>query len=187
METTQEKTLNGVPTDRLVETMQAIRKQPEIAKFKFRAKNRWDDGARNVATVGAFHGALEEHPREEPFEYVLDEHPVLLGGDTGGNPVEYLLTALSGCLTTSLVYHAAARGIEVTGVESSYEGDIDLHGFLGMDESVRPGYQEIRVTMKVEADVSEEIKDELVQAAKDHSPVYDVVSNGTRVEVVRAR
>jgi uncharacterized OsmC-like protein len=189
MTTTQQRNVNGVPVDQLVETMQAVRKQPAIAKFVFRARNQWQDGGHCRATVDDYRGACDDHRRTEPYVFDLDEPPVLLGQDRGANPVEFLLAALSGCLTTSLVYHAAARGVEVTEVESAYEGDLDLHGFLGMDENVRNGYEDIRVTFKVKAkgDVSDEVLDELVQTARERSPVFDVVSNGTRVSVTRAK
>ncbi|MHC4473672.1 MAG: OsmC family protein [Planctomycetota bacterium] len=183
---TQEN-VNGVPVDQLVSTMRAIRQDPSIAKFVFRAENRWQDGGHNRATVNEYHGALEDRGRDGPFELDMDEPPILLSQDRGANPVEYLLAGLSGCLTTSLVYHAAAQGISIEEVESTYEGDIDLHGFLGMDPGVRNGYQEIRVTMKVKGDATEEQLDELVRIAQERSPVFDVVTGGTKVRVERAR
>lgn len=179
--------VNDVPVDQLVETMRAIRKEPRIAKFVFRAKNDWQDGGLNRASAREFHGALEDHVRSEPWTFDMDEPPLLLGQDRGANPVVYLLAALSGCLTTSLVYHAAARGIELTRVESRYEGDLDLRGFLGMDETVRPGYEGIRVAFEVEGDASEEQLDELVRVAQERSPVFDVITRGTRVSVERVR
>ncbi|MHC4135324.1 MAG: OsmC family protein [Planctomycetota bacterium] len=179
--------VNNVPVDQLMETMEAIRKEPKIAKFVFRAKNDWQDGGHCRATANEFHGALEDHARTAPYTFDMDEPPVLLGQDRGANPVEYLLAALSGCLTTSLVYHAAARGVELTKVESSYEGDIDARGFLGMDENVRNGYEQLRVTFKVEGNASDEELDQLVQVARDRSPVFDVVANGTPVTVERVK
>jgi len=178
---------NSVPVDELVETMQAIRKEPRIAKFVFRARNRWQDGGHNRAEINEYHGALADHRRDQPFVMDLDEPPVLLSKDRGANPVEYLLAALSGCLTTSLVYHAAARGITLTEVESRYEGDIDLRGFLGMDETVRNGYEGIRITFKVKGNATEAELDELVQVAQNRSPVFDVVTHGTKVTVEREK
>ena len=117
--------------------------------------------------------------------FVLEnaEHQVLLGEDQSANPVEYVLHALAGCLTTTLVYHAAARGYKITSVESTLEGNLDLHGFLGMDEKVRSGYKDIKVTMKVQGDVPEETLQELIQIAKDHSPVYDIVTHPVDVAI----
>jgi uncharacterized OsmC-like protein len=188
MQNQQTKTpVNGVPVDQLVETMRAIRKEPKIAKFTFRARNRWQGGGHNRAEANGYHGACQDHARSEPFRMDMDEPPVLLSGDKGANPVEYVLAALSGCLTTSLIYHAAARGIEIADVESSYEGNIDLHGFLDMDEAIRNGYEQIRVTFRVKGNASEEELDELVQVAQQRSPVYDIVTNGVPVKVERAR
>ena len=185
--TTKPRTVNGVPVDQLVETMRVIRKEPKVAKFTFRAKNAWQGGSHNRARSKEYYGACQEHDREKEYTFDMGEPPVLLGRDEGANPVEYLLAALSGCLTTSLVYHAAARGIEVQEVTSKYEGDLDLHGFLGMDDSIRNGYQQIRVTMSVKADAPDEILDELVQAAHERSPVFDTIRNPVDIRVQRAK
>ena len=117
----------------------------------FSARNKWVNGGHNHTTVTDFYGAHEDHPHETPFELVADEPPALLGEDKGPNPVEYLLTALVGCLTSSLIYHAAAKGIEIKGVESRLEGDIDLRGFLGLSPDIRPGYENIRVYFTIDS------------------------------------
>ncbi len=134
-------------------------------------------------TINDFYGAQELHSHEKPFELHEDEPPVLLGEDIGPNPVEYLLTALSGCLTTSLIYHAAAKGIEIRGVESRYEGNLDLRGFLGISPDVPVGYQNIQVFFKIDADMTDEQKDELIQTAQKHSPVFNTIFNATPVTV----
>jgi uncharacterized OsmC-like protein len=112
-----------------------------------------------------------------------DEPAVLLGKDAAANPVEHLLHALASCLTTSMVYHAAARGISIEEVESSFEGDLDLHGFLDLDKNVRNGYQGIRVNFKIKADVADEQWQELVELGTGHSPVFDSLTNGVPVSV----
>lgn len=175
--------LNGVDTARLFETIDAINSEPKIANFCFRADNHWIDGALNRTRIGSFYGASETQVRAKPFVLDKDEHPVLLGTDTAPNPVEYVLAALAGCLTTSLVYHAAARGIRVEEVESSYEGDLDLHGFLGLSEEVRNGYEQIRVKFRVKADATDEQIAELVELARKRSPVFDIVSQPVPVKV----
>ena len=176
-------TVNGVAVDRLFDTIDAIKSEPDLAKFKFRITNKWLGGGHNHTTVKDFHGALQDHRHEEPFELDADEPEVLLGEDKGPNPVEYLLTALAGCLTSSLVYHAAAKGIEVRGVESRIEGDLDLRGFLGLSKDVPVGYEEIRVYFKVDADISEREKQELIESAQRYSPVFNTISVPTKVEV----
>ncbi|REJ77492.1 MAG: OsmC family peroxiredoxin [Acidobacteria bacterium] len=173
----EEKIVNGVNVTDLYNTIDAVNEQSEIAKFQFKASNRWINGANNKTSVDEFYGACENHSREAPFTFEKDEPPVLLGSDKGANPVEYLFAALAGCLTTSLVYHAAARGIELDEIESTYEGDIDLRGFLGLDETVRNGYQGITVTFSIRSDAPREQLEELVELAQQRSPVFDCVAN----------
>lgn len=177
-------TINGVNVEELFKTVDAVKKTAAIAKFRFRADNTWIEGGHNRTSIRNFYGAGEEDTsRKTPFILDADEPKVLLGTDRGANPVEYVLTALAGCLTTSLVYHAAARGIAVEEVESHLEGDLDLRGFLGLSEEVRNGYENIRVTFKIKADATEEQLRELVQLAQKRSPVFDIVSHPVPVSV----
>ena len=178
-----EKIVNGVNVDNLFKTAVAVKGNPTIAKFNFMAKNRWINGGNNKTTVNEFYGACQTHSRSKPFEYVKDEPPVLLGNDQGANPVEYALAALAGCLTTSLIYHAAAQGVKIDEVESTLKGDLDLQGFLGLSEKIRNGYEHIDVTFKIKADASEEKLRELVELAQKRSPVFDIISNPTPVHV----
>jgi uncharacterized OsmC-like protein len=110
-----------------------------------------------------------------------DEPPLLLGEDLGPNPVEYALKALAACVTTALVYHAAAKGIEIRGVESRLEGDLDLRGFLGISEDVPVGYEKIRVYFKIDADISDEEKEELIRMGEKYSPVFNTITKATPV------
>lgn len=179
----KEKILNGVNVSQLFSTIDLIKEKPDIAKFKFRARNNWIDGTHNRATVKDFYGALEENDSREPAVFEIDEPPVLLGNNLGSNPVEYLLVALTGCLTTSMIAHAAARGIEIRSVESRYEGDIDLRGFLGISEDVPVGYQNIQVYFKIDADLSDNEKENLVRMAQKYSPVFNTITKSAPVSV----
>ena len=180
---TEQKTLNGVNVSQLFSTIDLIKQNPEVAKFKFRARNKWMQGTRNRATVNGFYGALKEDTSRDPMIFDLDEPPVLLGKNQGVNPVEYLLVALSGCLTTSMIAHAAARGIEIKGVQSRYEGDLDLRGFLGISEDVQVGFQKIRVYFKIEGHLSEQQKEELIRMAMKYSPVCNTITRSAPVSV----
>jgi uncharacterized OsmC-like protein len=162
-------------------TIDAVKDNPELAKSQFRARGKWIDGAHNRTTVTDFYAVGQEHRHKQPLVYDKDEPPVLLGNDAGGNPVEYLLVALAGCMTTSMVYHAAAKGYKIDRIESKFEGDLDLQGLLNINPDVRNGYQNIEVTFDIQGDLTDEQKDELVQIAIDRSPVYDVVAKGTTV------
>jgi uncharacterized OsmC-like protein len=181
------KTINGVAVDDLYKTIDVIKATPAIAKFKFRVHNQWVDGGQNASTADTFYGAGGEQSRTKPFVLEADEPPILLGKDTGANPVEHLLHALASCLTTSRVYHAAARGVHIEEVESSLEGDLDLHGFLALDKNVRNGYQGIKVKFKIKADVPDEKLQEISQLGPGHSPVFDSLTNGVPVSVTAER
>ncbi len=175
---------NGVNVDQLFATINAIKDNPGLAKFKFRAANEWVNGGHNRTAIKDFYGAgQEDATRRQTFVFDNDEPAVLLGEDNGANPVEFVLHALAGCLTTSLVYHAAAQGIKIEAVESKFEGELDLRGFLGMSENVRNGYQNIRVTFKIKADAPEEKLKELCELAQKRSPVFDIITNPTPVSV----
>jgi len=179
----EKKIMNGVNVTQLIETINLIKGKPEIAQFKFRATNKWVGGTHNRARVKDFYGACAEDDSRTTITFEIDEPPVLLGENRGANPVEYLLAGLSGCLTTSMVAHAAARGIALRGVESRLEGDLDLHGFLGLSETVPVGYQEIRVTFKIDADLTRAEKQELIEMAKKYSPVFNSVAKPVPVKV----
>jgi uncharacterized OsmC-like protein len=176
---------NGINVTEYEEIVRAVKDQPELAKFRFRAGNVWEMGGYNRTTIRGFYGAGEEQGAEDrSFVVDADEPPVLLGEDRAPNPVEYLLHALAACLTSSIIYKAAARGIPIESVESTLEGDLDARSFLELSDERRKGYQNIRATFKVKSDASPEVIKELAE----FSPVLDVVTHGTPVSlrVVRA-
>lgn len=171
---------NGVNVDQLVGTINAVQENPELAKFEFRAKNNWIDGGHCVTSIQDFYGVGQEHPaRKDNFTMEADHVEVLLGQDKAPNPAEIVLHALGSCLTGAMAYHAAAKGIEIEGVESTLKGGVDLHGFLGLDPEVRKGYQGITVKFKVKSDASEE----QLRALSQFSPVFDMITNPTPVTI----
>jgi uncharacterized OsmC-like protein len=181
---TKEQTIvNGVNRDELLGTIEAVREQRELAKIQFRAGNRWINGARNDTTVKDVYGAGQEQMRERPHVMKKDEPVFLLGTDESANPVEHLLAALAGCLTTTLVYFAAAEGVQLDEVTSRFEADGSLLGFLGIDESVRMGCEEIRVTFDIKSQAPREKIEELLALAQSRSGVFDMLTNKTPVSV----
>jgi len=179
----KQMTINGVDVGQLRTTIDNIKGDPGLAKARFRAVNRWRNGGHSTITIHDFYSARQELVHKHDFKFEADEPPLLLGEDKGANPVEYVLTALSGCLTTALIYHASARGIAIEEVESELEGDLDLRGFLGISDKVRNGYENIRVTFRIKADAPQETLDELVLLAQQRSPVFDIVTNPVSVNV----
>jgi uncharacterized OsmC-like protein len=172
--------VNGVDTKTLATTVNAIKNDPGLGACHFRARNRWLGGNHNRSTVTGFFGARQEIAHQQTFTMDADEPAILAGNDRGANPVEHLLHALASCLTTSMVAHAAVRGIEIEELESQLEGDIDLRGFLGLDATVPKGYTAIRVTFRAKA--PEKSLARLYELAQ-FSPVFNTLSQGTRVEV----
>lgn len=184
MTTTTETIRNGVDTATLFGTLDAIKDNPELGKFQFRASNRWVDGPHNESRIKAFYGAGgEDTTRTEEFTLVAGEPQVLLGTDTGPNPAEFLLHALAACLTTSLVYVAAARGVRLTEVNSRLEGNMDVRGALGLSDEVRNGFGDIKVVFTVKGDATDEELRTLVDRAQARSAVFDMVNNGVDVEI----
>ena len=177
-------TRNGVDTDAMFATLDLIKAQPELATFQFRASNRWLGGAHNRSTIKGFYAAGgEDTSRSEAFQIDAGEPAILLGTDTGPNPAEYLLHALAACVTTSLVFSAAARGVRLTSVESTLEGDMDVQGALGLDDDVPNRFTDIRVTFTVEGDASDEKLREVVRRAAARSAVFDTLTTGVPVHV----
>ena len=182
MTTVSDTIRNGVDTEKMFATLDLIKEQPELARFRFRATNRWVDGAHNRSTIQGFYAAGgEDTTRSKAFALDAGEPAILLGTDTGPNPAEYLLHALAACLTTSIVYVAAARKVELSSVESTLTGDMDVRGALGVDPEPRNGFKQIRVSFRVTGNAPEDKLREVVERARERSAVYDMVTNGVPV------
>jgi uncharacterized OsmC-like protein len=174
---------NGVDTATLFATLDAVKGNNDIAKFQFRATNRWVAGTHNQTTIHGFYGAMQEMEHQQAFTYDADHPAVLVGKDNAPTPVEFVLHALAACLTSGLANIAAARGVNLTEVESTVEGDIDLLGILGLsDGSVRNGYQQIKVSFKLRGDDPEKLR-KVVEQSRQRSAVYDIVTNGVPVDI----
>src|SRR2546421_3554992 len=182
--TTTRAPRNGVDVPTLFATLDAVKANPQIADFRFRARNTWVSGTHNRTTIQGFHGAgQEDTSRPEPFVYDADHPAVLVGNNNGPTPVEFLLHAIAACLTSGLANIAAARGVDLRKVTSTVEGDIDLLGILGLSDQVRNGYQQIRVHFDIEGDASPDVLAGLVEQSRRRSAVYDVLTKGTSVQI----
>jgi uncharacterized OsmC-like protein len=175
--------LNGVDTPTLFGTLDVVRSQPELAKFQFRARNRWQSGTLSETTIDSFSGAGGEHDHKTTFTVKADHPGVLVGDDRAPLPVEYLLHALASCITGGIANIAAARGVTLREVESTIEGDIDLLGIFGMSKDVRNGYQGIRASFSIKGDAPPEKLQEIVEQSRARSAVFDVLTNGVPVSM----
>jgi uncharacterized OsmC-like protein len=183
--TTQTAThVNGVNVEQLMGTINAIQKNPDLARFQFRAKNEWLNGGHSRTTIQDFFGAgQEDTSRSQPFILEGDEPPVLLGANAGPNAVEAVLHALTSCLSVGFIYNAAAQGIQVESLSFELEGDLDLRAFLGLSDQVRPGYENIRLTYRVKSDAPREKLEELCEYVQKTSPVLDIITNPVPVTI----
>lgn len=182
-----QKNPNGVNVEQLVETVNAIKNNPDLAKFKFRATTKWVEGGHSRTSIKSFYGVgQEDTSRAEAFVVEGDEPPVLLGANKGPNAVESVLQALSSCLAVGFSYNAAAMGIAIKSLEFDLEGNIDLHGFLGLSDEIRPGYDGINLTYRIDCDASPEKLDELWAHVQKTSPVLDILRNPVPVTITRS-
>lgn len=178
--------INGLDVNAALATIAAIKADKSLAKFQFRARNTWINGGENRSVIRDFYGAgREDNSRSTSFEFTNGEPPVLLGNNEGANPVEFLLHALAGCVTTTFVLHAMARGIVIKELSTELAGDLDLQGLLGLDEAVSPGYEQIRIRMHVKADCSDKDLEDLLAYAQQHSPVCNTICRPVPVVIDR--
>ena len=183
--TVQTRTIvNGVDVDQLMGTIEAIKANPDLASFKFRAETEWISGGHSRTQIQSFYGAgQEDTSRSKPFILEGDEPPVLLGNNAGPNAVEAVLHALASCLSVGFVYNAAAQGIQIDSLDFKLEGDLDLHAFLGLSDKVRPGYDNIRLTYRVKSTAPREKLEALCEYVQRTSPVLDIIRNPVPVTI----
>ena len=173
---------NGVDTATLFATIDAVKGNNEIAKFRFRASNKWVSGTHNQSTIHGFYGAMQEMTHTSAHVFDADHPAVLVGSDNGPTPVEYVLHALAACLTAGIANIAAARNVNLSEVESTVEGNIDLMGILGIGSGVRNGYEQIKISFKLKGDDPAKLR-KVVEQSTARSAVYDIVTNGVPVAI----
>ncbi|MFT5422276.1 MAG: putative OsmC-like protein [Phycisphaerales bacterium] len=188
MTDTTTASLNGLDLQQMTETVGLLKATPELAKFRFRASNRWIDGGESRSTIKGFYGAgAEDESRTEPFVITADVPPALLGNNEGANPLEFLLHSLATCVTTTTVLHASARGIRIDELSTELEGDIDLQGLLALDPDATIGYEQIEMRVRIKADCTDEELDDLLGFAECHSPICSMVSRSVPVVLTRVK
>jgi uncharacterized OsmC-like protein len=187
MTTQTQVTINGIDTAAFEEIIDSMKADPSLTECHFRARNKWVDGPYNQTTIDGFYGAGQEQERPQPFVHHSDEPALMLGGDKGANAVEFVLTALASCLTGTMIYYGAMMGIKLDSVEAFLEGDMNIQGLLGLNEDVRNGYENVRVSYRIESPEPRERIEELLEIGKRHSPVLDMMCNPVPVTVALAR
>lgn len=155
---------NCVDVEKLAEIVKSVKADPKNAQVKFMANTKWVSGAYSETKI-------------RDFVVECDEPSALLGTSKAPNPVEAILAALGSCLAVGFAYNAAARDINLESLDISLEGNLDLRGFLGVSDDVRPGYQNIEVTCRIKSNASREKIEELFKHVQRTSPVLDIIRN----------
>ncbi len=180
----EEETLNGLKVEQLRGCTDDLKDNPDAGRYIFRAKNKWISGAHCHTTIkGFWAGGQEDTSRARAHLVEGDEPTSLLGSNYGPNATEALLHALGTCLNMSFIFHAAAQGVKIDELEFELEGDLDLNGFMGVNEDVPSNFQQIRVKCKVKSDAPREKLEELCEYAQKRSPVFNTVSRPVPVDV----
>lgn len=177
---------NGVNVDALLAAREALKSAPEAAKFMWRASCTWKNGTFTETKVQGFRGLGEEQKHKTEFSFDADHPEIFASEDRGATPVEYVLVGLVSCLTAGVAAVAQNRGVQLRSVEAKVEGSMDIQGILGIDSDVRNGYDDIKVTFKIDADASKKDIEAIVAQSQKRSAVFDVVTNPTNVTVVVA-
>jgi len=174
---------NGVNVDALLEARKALANAPEAAKFKWRASCKWKNGTHSKTSIRGFHGLGQEQQHKTEFAFDADHPEIFASEDHGVTPIEFVLVGLASCLTAGVAAVAQNRGIQLRSVEANLEGAMDIQGILGIDSDIRNGYDDIKVTFKIDADASPQEIEALVAQSQKRSAVYDVLTNPTNVTV----
>ncbi len=174
---------NGVNVQALLDAREALKGAPEAAQFVWRASSKWQDGVHSTTRVKEFFGLGQEQEHKSEAVFDADHPEVFAAQDNGITPIEYLLIGLASCLTAGVASVAQNRGIQLRSVESKLEGKMDIRGILGVDSDVRNGYDDIKVTFKIDADASRPEIEALVAQSQKRSAVYDVITNPVNVTV----
>jgi uncharacterized OsmC-like protein len=181
------KLKNGVNVDALLAAREALKNAPQAAKFNWRASCKWQNGTHSQTKVKGFHGLGEEQKHKTEFSFEADHPEIFASEDLGATPVEYVLVGLASCLTAGVAAVAENRGIKLRSVEAKLEGSMDIQGILGIDSDVRNGFDDIKVTFKIDAEnASKKDIEALVAQSQKRSAVYDIVANPTNIAVVVA-
>ncbi|MFN2560699.1 MAG: OsmC family protein [Jatrophihabitans sp.] len=174
---------NGVNVQALLDAREVLKGAPEAAQFTWRASSSWRNGVHSTTTIQNFFGLGEEQSHKAETVFDADHPAVFAAEDNGITPIEYLLVGLTSCLTAGVASVAQNRGIQLRSVESTVEGHHDIRGILGVDSDVRNGFNDIKVSFKIDADASKEEIEALVAQSQKRSAVFDALTNPTDVTV----
>ena len=174
---------NGVNVQALLEAREALAGAPDAAQFTWRASSRWENGVHSTTSIQNFFGLGEEQSHKTEAVFDADHPEVFAASDNGITPIEYLLVGLASCLPAGVASVAQNRGLPLRSIESTGEGNHDIRGILGVDSDVRNGFNDVKVTFKIDADASKQEIEALGAQSQKRSAVFDALTNPTEVTV----
>jgi uncharacterized OsmC-like protein len=178
---------NGVNTQVLNTVFESMRNHPEMAKATFSVKSAWNGGFSVTSTSKGFRIGGQNIERNTEYRTQHDFPDQLSGEGRGPTVCESCMGSLAACLTQTIVAHATSRGIQIDSIDIDVEGDVDLRGFTGISNDVRPGAQQFRVNMNIKSNnATKEQINELYEIGKRFSPAFDALTNGTSVVLVNS-
>lgn len=180
--------INGVDRDALFATIDAVKKQPNLAQVSFNLDSEWLQGCHQRATTGeVVQNGSQMESRKTNYVFESDEPVDLLGTDKAASPAEFILHALAGCYAVTFASNAAAHEIELSSLRLEMSADIDLQGFLNVNDQVRPGLQQIRVQVHATSpNASRERLEELTRTVEKRSPIRDTLASPVAVHTTLA-
>lgn len=179
MATTSGERLNGIDTEGLKQVMAQVAEDPAKGAVKFRVLTSWKGQTRSETQVEGYELGGQKIARS--FTFTIDEPVELLGENTAANPQEVLMAAFNSCVMNTYVIAAAMKGIRLDKVEIETDGDLDLRGFLGIDKSIRPGYEELRYTVRIKGDGTREQFEAIHKLVMSTSPNYFNIANAIQL------
>lgn len=171
--------VNGIDTQALRSTMQAVARNPGEGKARFHVRTEWSGGTRSESHVERY--ALGGKELKRDCSILADEPKELLGAATAPNPQELLMAGLNACMTVGYVAGCAMRGIELESLEIETQGELDLRGFLGLDPAVKPGYEELHYAVRIRGGGTREQFEEVHKTVMATSPNFFNIANPIRL------
>lgn len=179
MDTSSKGKLNGIDTDALKQVMGEVSKDPTKGIVKFNVTTSWKGTTRSETKVESYEIGGKVVKRN--FTITIDEPEELLGENTAANPQELLMAAFNACVMNTYVIASAMKGVKLDKVEMETGGELDLRGFLGIDKSIKPGYDEIRYKVHLKGDGTKEKYEEVHKTVMATSPNYWNLSNPIKI------
>jgi uncharacterized OsmC-like protein len=174
--------VNGLDLEALRNVVEEVGKDPSKGMVQFRVRTEWKGQARSETSVESY--TLGGQRIARAFKIPIDEPVELLGSNTAPNPQETLMAAFNACVMVGYAVGAAVKGITLEKLEIETDGEIDLRGFLGIDQTVRPGYEKLRYVVRMKGNGTTQQFREVHENVIKTSPNYFNISKPLAIDAI---